>query len=141
MEVKENEEIEYRIQKRPRKRRDQEVGDEMGRQDLEKGVLMTDTEIEVILDMDHLPKHIGMHTPSGKTDFDQAAVDEVLEWAREKIEGVNDITVVLRGYCPHAVLVQLQHMIEMTDNVTRYDFVPIGGMRFTVFDYVEEIAI
>jgi hypothetical protein len=132
--VKENEEIEYRIQKRPRKRRDQEVGDEMGRQDLAEGVLMADTEMEVILDMDRMLKDIGTERPSGRKDYSEEDLDVLLERCEQAI-GKYDlpVCVVLTGAVPHWMLVHVQHMIESAENVVQFDFVPLNSQRMTVF--------
>jgi hypothetical protein len=97
-----------------------------------------DTEIEVILDLDKLPKDIGTPVPSGRMDYSEDDVEAILDWAEDKIATEYPITVVIRGHCPHFILVPLQHVVEMhalKGSVVRYDFVPINAPRFTVFDH------
>jgi len=102
-----------------------------------------DTDIEVVLDMDRLPPDIGVRSPAGRYDFSEADVGDILEWAEDRIDTEYPITVVIRGYCPHFVLVPLQHLVEVyaaEGSVVRYDFVPLRGKRFTVFDHTEEVV-
>ncbi|MCS3924428.1 hypothetical protein [Methanosalsum natronophilum] len=99
------------------------------------------TEIEVILDIDKLPNRIGTMSPSGKLELSDQDVRTILTWAEKKIDTEYPITVVIRGFCPHFLLVRLQHLIEMysvTGSVTRYDFVPFSGPRIIVFDHSQD---
>jgi hypothetical protein len=100
------------------------------------------TDIEVVLDIDRLPRDIGIRSPSGRIDFNDDDVEDILEWAEDRIATEYPITVVIRGYCPHFVLVVLQHLVEVyaaEGSVVRYDFVPLRGKRFTVFDRSDEV--
>jgi hypothetical protein len=100
------------------------------------------TDIEVVLDMDRLPPDIGARSRVGRYDFSEADVGDILDWAEDRIDTEYPITVVIRGYCPHFILLPLQHLVEIyaaEGSVMKYDFVPLDGKRFTVFDHTEEV--
>jgi hypothetical protein len=101
-----------------------------------------DTEIEVILDLDELPKGIGTYTPSGKVRFSEEDVEDILNWAENKIDTEYPISVFVCGFCPHFIYAPLHHLIEVYSvegNVVRYDFAPLNAPRFTIFDNTGEV--
>jgi hypothetical protein len=90
--------------------------------------------VEIYLDMDRLPKGVGHVAPSGHVDFDSDDVRKIVDWAETRITQNYPVAVTLRGRCPHYLLVQLVYLIVATENVVRFDFVPIGNPKITVFE-------
>lgn len=96
----------------------------------EKGI------VEVSVDVDSILKDRGTHRFGGRTDYDQEDKKYLLSKAKRKIESYNGpVCVVLGGSIQHWMLVHLQHLIEETENVMKFDFVPLGSAKETVFDY------
>lgn len=101
-----------------------------------------EVKIEVTLDVDNMLKDKGTPRVGGRRDYDKDDLKYLLNCASRTITIQKcPVHVTVAGHIPHWMLVHLQHLIESSKNVIRYDFTPIGASKFTVYDYSEKAVI
>ncbi|WP_135612782.1 hypothetical protein [Methanococcoides sp. AM1] len=96
----------------------------------EKGI------VEVTVDVDKILRGRGSSRSGGRIDYDEDDKEYLLAEAKCIIDSYSGpVGVIVAGAIPHWMLVHLQHVIEVTEKVYKYDFVPLGSAKITVFDY------
>ncbi|WP_440952058.1 hypothetical protein [Methanococcoides sp. FTZ1] len=95
---------------------------------------MSADEIEILVDLDRLPKEIGTIKERGKRMFETNDVGSVIEWIENKL--VHDRqAVLLTGHLPNWMMAPICHYIDTNERIEKFRYSTPGMAIYTVFDY------
>lgn len=97
---------------------------------------MTTDEIEILIDLDRLPRDIGQTRGNGKRLFEGGDEDKIIDWIESKIKThTPPVSILLTGHLPNWIMLPVAHYIDTHDGIEKFRYTTPGMPIYTVFDY------